>query len=148
MQECTWTGERTIRNPLTNYYQLLPIITNYHHTQRSVWDQLRHGDVRPDEEGAVGQQGRLRGVRLLPRRGLLLCTGCSSRILMTMMRTAMTTMSNVMAMEASLWQQIPCHQSEMWSEGIATTNARKEETSFIPSNLGSRSAKLENTKTR
>ena len=110
-------------------YQLLPIITNYHHTQRSVWDQLRHGHVRPDEEGAVGQQGRLRGLRLLPRRGLLLCTGCSSRILMTMMRTAMTTMSNVMAMEASLWQQIPCHQSEMWSEGIATTNARKEEIS-------------------
>ena len=34
----------------------------------------------------------------------------------------------------------------MWSEGIATTNARKEETSFIPSNLWNRSAKLGNTK--
>ena len=26
----------------------------------------------------------------------------------------------------------------MWSEGIATTNARKEETSFIPSNFWSK----------
>ena len=46
-----------------------------HFDQRSVWDQLRNGYVRFDEEGVAGQQGRLRGLWLLPCRRLLLRPG-------------------------------------------------------------------------
>ena len=34
--------------------------------------ELRHGHVRPHEEGASGQGRRLPGLRALPSRGLLL----------------------------------------------------------------------------